>query len=270
MGHLAVAGPDLDRPDPALFRNVERVREVWIIIDALGGDGHFVERHGQIRLAELPALEEGRKLGEVARVALRRARVDPSCDGVDLVLHQPTVVLEEAMPRVGEPGWHLATLHLVLDAASPGPHFGIRSQGHRRQLTRTVTGHAAFIQDRGHVARERHVVLRRHGGTKATHHRCQDQRRADDRSTAEPAGSRHQYFPQCLSKKDHRSGYHTGRPLSRFGKPESGDQLTGVHLGPASEAPPQTTSIQRRCGGCASLAGFSQWPRYAGARHLPR
>ena len=211
MGHCPVAGLDLDRADPALFRNVERVVEVGIVIAtdttrsrtpslshaggiqarrpktarplsitfADGGDRNFVEGYNQVRFAKLPSFSEGRQFGKVAWGTLGRARIDPLCNGVDLLLFQPQIILEETMTGVGEPGRHLAADDLVLDPASPRPHFVVGAERHRSGLAWTVTGHAVLENDGSHVPCEGNVPLGRCLRRKAQ--RCQKQCSPDDR-----------------------------------------------------------------------------------------
>ncbi len=187
MRHLAVAGTNLDRSDPALLRQVERVREIRIVVFALRRDIDFGQGHDQVRLAKLPAVDEGRRLRQVALVATGRPRVNPPGNGVDLVRQQPRVVLEEAMAGVGEPRRHFAARHLVLDPACPRPHFVVGAQRHRRQLTGTVAGDAVLIEDRSHVPGERHLGLGRRRRDQSTDGQGRGREQAEHGPTADLA-----------------------------------------------------------------------------------
>src|SRR5215468_656429 len=79
--------------------------------------------------------------------ALRRAGISPCGELVDLCLRKALVVLESAVVRIGEPGWHFARCHFGLDGARPRPRLLVGKKRHRRNLVGPMTFDATAIQD---------------------------------------------------------------------------------------------------------------------------
>ena len=93
-------------------------------------------------------------------VTLRRSRVYPGDDRVDLSLRQPALVAKSPEPWIGEPRRHLAGNDLRLDGARPRPGFPVRQQRHRSDLARSMTLDAVVEKDLRHVRVERGDCLR--------------------------------------------------------------------------------------------------------------
>ena len=152
--------PDLDGADPPVLGQPRR--HFGLPPGVLRDGGHGVRRRvdDQVRRpAEEPGVVPDIVVGEhrgrrqVGEVALRRAGVDPTRDGVDLGLGQRPVVLEglDAHRLVDVPGRHLPGLDAVPDGARPRPRVGVGLQRHRRDVARPVAVLALGPEDRGHV-----------------------------------------------------------------------------------------------------------------------
>ena len=163
-------GPDFNRAHPARLGDARR-RDA-LVPDVLRHLRHreVVRLDDQIRLflaerrREIPALTIGPLLGlrHVLRVALRRARVHPAHDRVELFVGERSVVLEflDADAPIDLPRWHLALRHARLDRLGPRPRLRERHQRHRRHRVGPVARLALLLEDRRDVFRER----RRFGG----------------------------------------------------------------------------------------------------------
>ncbi len=93
----------------------------------------------------------------VFRIALWSAGVDPTNDGLDLIVAERSVVLEFLNPDgpIDLPRRHLAIDDACLDRARPRTRLGEGDERHRRDRIGPVTRFALFLEDRRDVLGKR-------------------------------------------------------------------------------------------------------------------
>ncbi|HVS66031.1 MAG TPA: hypothetical protein VMT85_21305 [Thermoanaerobaculia bacterium] len=163
IGELVVhgfqeGGVDLDRLDPAVLFEVALDLEPLVVILHLVG--HLERLHGEdhVGLADLPLRREGRRLGRLRQVAGRRARLDPTCEEVELLVAEARILQELTVLGVGEPGGHGEIVRRLSDGLRPGTRLGVGQQRHRRGLAGSVAADAPLVEDRRHVLGPGHGI----------------------------------------------------------------------------------------------------------------
>ena len=180
--HLAIARTDLDGANPSIFCKWERQTRRRKIVGSGRGNLHFGQLDDHVRLAQLPALREGRRLRHVLRLPHRRAGIHPSCDGRNLAVAQARIVGERSHGGIGKPGRHLSSHYSLFDCPRPRPRVFKGEQRHRRHFAGAVAADAPGVQDWSNVAGEGDVS----GGAKPrlTHRRRRDRAQNDDTQTS--------------------------------------------------------------------------------------
>ena len=159
MQDAVVARLDLDGRDELVLVQVGGQHETAEQVAAGRADGHLLG-HGQhqVRLAELPALDEFPRRWGVLGIALRNAAVRPGRQrGHVLVGHVTLVVEGHALDRL--PGRHLSALGVVFNVRGPVDGLLIGHERERGDLAGPMALLAVLLQDRLHVAMERHRRL---------------------------------------------------------------------------------------------------------------
>ena len=173
VASLVAVRPDRNGFDPPILG--ERISIDLHLFERRDGSGplvHSVGHHvvnGRLEhhvgrpqlLRELPISSVGphHRLGQVRRIAERRARIDPVHDGPDLFVTQRGVVLELRDPdgSVDGPGRHLPPDHAVADPRRVSPHLLVGLEHHRRHITRLMAYLTVLLDDRRHIPREREI-----------------------------------------------------------------------------------------------------------------
>ena len=155
-------GPELDRPHPLVFGSRHLGREVPVDVRAIGGDRVRLDHaHDEIRLAELPAWREFRRLRRRS-ATLGRTCVDPLGDQRDFCIVQSPLALERSVPGRGVPWRHVAGLRHGPNQLGALRGILVGQQGERRGLSLPVAGRAVLVHDRSDLAVERNG-FRLHG-----------------------------------------------------------------------------------------------------------
>ena len=125
-------------------------------------EGGLEDRVGRPQLVlELPSplVRPDDRLGEVGRVAERRAGVDPVHDRADLLVTERGVILVLGDPDgpVDRPRRHLALDQPLPDQGPEGPDLLVSLERHRGDAPRPVARDAVLLDDRRDVPRVRQV-----------------------------------------------------------------------------------------------------------------
>ena len=137
---------------------LERGAQHEVAIDVFPGRAQIERprrRHNRVRRPELPPLGPGRRLRQVGGIALGLAPLDPSLNGVDLIVAQPPLAEDRILPALGQPRRHvplgrfLGNLPGVLDGV------GVGQERERRHFARAMAWGAIREQDRRDVLVER-------------------------------------------------------------------------------------------------------------------
>ena len=182
VSHFAIARTDLDGANPSIFGERQRQARRRKIVGSGRGNLHFGQLDDHVRLAQLPALREGRRLRHVLRLPHRRAGIHPSRDGRNLAVAQARIVGERSHGGIGKPGRHLSGRDSLFDCPRPRPRVFKGEQRHRRDFAGAMAADAPGVQDWSNVAGEGDVG----GGTKPrlAHGRCRDSAEGDDTQTS--------------------------------------------------------------------------------------
>ena len=156
MDRFPGAWPVFDGLHPLVLRNIHRDGEVAIDVGAGSGElERLRHRDHQVRLAELPAFGEFGERGEFLRIALRHPGVDPLLDRRDLVVGEPVLSDEIAVPGRGVPGRHVAALGDGGDQRAALLHILVGQQRERPRLARPMARRAVVEHDRRDVFAKR-------------------------------------------------------------------------------------------------------------------
>src|SRR5262249_29677152 len=152
MRNARIAWPYLDAHEILVLGYAGRQNKATNHVGAAGSKLEVpLDRQHQVRLTELPALDELLVRRRILGIATRRAAVDPVCQSGNFAIRKlPSI--QESCPFDRFPGRHLAALGERLDVA--GPVHGLLVSHERKRADRagSVTRLAALLQDRQHIA----------------------------------------------------------------------------------------------------------------------
>jgi hypothetical protein len=157
---LPVAGLDVDgryveirAGGRGCRRHGQRVAAIHVFCGR-GRVGRWI-RDDQVGLSERPSAVEVQRRRQIARIALRRAVVDPLRDRVDLVLGQDARIGKDCATFHRLPGRHLPRLDHVLDVVCLRRRIGARHQRERPDVARVMTGVAVLLKNARDFVAER-------------------------------------------------------------------------------------------------------------------
>ena len=157
----AGSGPELDGAHPFLFFCADRGYKIAVDVGAVGGNAvRLLHFDNQVGLAELPALGQVGRRGQLRGVSLRHAPLDPLADQLDFFVGQAPLVGEAAVIRRGMPRRHVTRPGHGADQLRAFGDVAVAQQGKRPRLPGTVTGRAVVEDDRRDVLAKRHLPLR--------------------------------------------------------------------------------------------------------------
>ena len=150
-----IAWTNLSGLNPLIFCEIQWDQKVLVV------DGPFFRnvillRHGddKVWLTDIPAIDELDRHGQVLRIALGRAVVDPCEKSVNFALRHAAVIGEFTKVRVGKPWRHATSLNSFLDRRSPGPSRLVVQQREGCCLTWPVAALAVLLQNGGYIFAE--------------------------------------------------------------------------------------------------------------------
>ncbi len=130
--------------------------------------GHLEDR---VRLRNVPAVEKLSRFGQILRIALGTASVDPLRNLRLFFLSQPGLVLEMADVRISKPRRHAPLVDHLANRFAPAQRFVIAGERKGPDLARAVTFDAAILKDPRDMLRIGDVTRRRfwHAANMTTH-----------------------------------------------------------------------------------------------------
>ncbi len=152
MDYRPRGGFHINRGDPFVFGEPKRYRDIPVDVRSICWNV-ISRRHlnDQVRLTEHPAGSEFRRRGRVRRVPFRHPLLHPFLDQCDVAVAQPPVVSERIRCDLGLPRRHIPGLRNRGDNFSLLRHVLIRQERKRSRFTRTVTGSAVLVNNRGYL-----------------------------------------------------------------------------------------------------------------------
>ncbi len=169
-----VAGPELESADVTFSLDRYRDNEIPEHILAFGDERKgFWHAHDKVGLAELPTLDERRRLGPRRSVALERAAVDPITNRRDLFRRKTPLARKFPVALLGKPWRHDASFDRACNLRRLFPSVFVGQEAKRCRLTRAVAAHTVSKQDRRDVAGPgpRRLTAVRHGEEHSEHSR---------------------------------------------------------------------------------------------------
>ena len=151
---------DLHRSNP--LRRCEGGGQHEVAEDIRAGCRHVRWRRDgehQVRLPKLPLGGIDRRLGRIGSIPLRHARRDPLLDRCDVCLGQAARILEVAMARLRQPGWHVTRCRDLLHQRAPALRVAIGHKRERAGAALVMAGRAVLVDDWRYVVRPRHGSL---------------------------------------------------------------------------------------------------------------
>jgi hypothetical protein len=113
-------------------------------------------RHGQFKIVgrQVPAIRPDPFRRSIPQIPLLRTRICPVCKSFDVRRAERPVVREVA--ALGRPRRHFSRSYLVANSLGPRPRFIVSAQRHGTYLTRPMAFLAVILENRNHIAEERH------------------------------------------------------------------------------------------------------------------
>ena len=162
MHHGRTARQNLADLHPFVFGEA-RIRLKVLILDHAGGRHavrDLLDINDQVGLGrQAPTFHILARLGEIGRVAFRRAGRHPLINQFLLGVGQTAIVAEMAMFGVGVPGRHPSLANHFGDRVGPAGHFAVLRQREGTDLARPMAFHAAVLQDPCDLLRERDFAI---------------------------------------------------------------------------------------------------------------
>ena len=154
MGHRPIARPALHSFDELVLR--KRNFLPYVEVRKLPGS-RDINLHGHpehkvrstLHDLAVPITEVGCHRGWTT--ALRRSRIRPRNQSVDLFLSQPPGIVKLSIAWIGKPGRHFMRHHFGFDTLRPGAGLRVRRQGHRSYFPLPVTADAVGVDNRRHI-----------------------------------------------------------------------------------------------------------------------
>ena len=113
------------------------------------------QRDHQVGLAQLPAIGNRWRGGQVRWVAFGRALLVPLPQKSDLVIREAALTRKHPETRRGKPGGHHAPFGDLCDQPRAAPHVVVGQEREWRRFSRTMAGGTTAEHDGGNVARVR-------------------------------------------------------------------------------------------------------------------
>src|SRR6516162_2016697 len=104
MNEFAVSRQYLRRPNPLAFGEVGRDYEILVYVASRLYQEALSDINHQVGGAKLPSFDELGRSGQVPGITFRGTSVHPGPNGVDLLIRQPRIICEVAVPGSANQG----------------------------------------------------------------------------------------------------------------------------------------------------------------------